>query len=290
MKNLVIIVFVFFTALAINAQPYQSIFYKDTTRWTSFECVIDGFEYFTSSVYDDTTINDVQYKIIHLGLICAPNYNEIIGFLREDTITGRVWYKPNFDEDKDEFLIMDLGLEKGDSFEFTTNTYYQDKSEWQVDSVYYKGSRKVVEFTSYEWCFADQKLRFIEGIGPSNGISYEDQTPERNALIFKYNNDQLVYTSDNYEIVGYNDNCNVAVDDLKEQMLFDIQSVDNMEVDLFIYENNQHVQLTVFSMSGKQVYSGTLRQGNNQICLNNHGVHIFNLHIGAKITSFKLFL
>ncbi|HPR60748.1 MAG TPA: hypothetical protein PLF35_07380 [Prolixibacteraceae bacterium] len=290
MKNIITIAFVLFSTLAIQAQPYQSIFYEDTTRWTAFECVIDGFSYFTSSIYDDTTINNVQYKINHLGLICAPNFNEMIGFLREDTLTGKVWYKPNFEEDKDELLIMDLSLQKGDSFGFTTNTYYQQKADWIVDSVYYEDSRKIIEFTVYSWCLADQKLRFIEGIGPSNGISYYNERPEQNALIFKYHNDQLVYTSDNYENVGYRDNCNVAVDILNEQTLFEIQSAGNMEVDLLVHENKQQVKLTVYNVNGKQVYCRTLQPGNNQICLNNHGIHIFRLQVGANITSFKLFL
>ena len=290
MKNIITIAFVLFTTLAIKAQPYQSIFYEDTTRWTAFECVIDGFYYYTSSIYDDTTINNVQYKIIHLGLICAPNFNEIIGFLREDTLTGKVWYKPKFEEEKDEFLIMDLSLQKGDSFEFTTDTYYQQKADWIVDSVYYEDSRKIVEFTyDLSWCLADQKLRFIEGIGPSNGVSYYI-SPEEYALVFKYHNDQLVYTSDNYENVGYRDNCNVAVDILNEQTFFEIQSAENMEVDLLIHENKQLVKLTVYSVFGKQVYSKTLQTGNNQICLNNHGIHIFRLQVGANITSFKLLL
>ena len=291
MKSIITFAFVLYAALVIKAQPYQSILYKDTTHWTSFECVIDGFQYYKSSIYNDTTINNVQYKIIHLGLICAPNFNEIIGFLREDTLTGKVWYKPNFEEDKDEFLIMDLSLKKGDSFEFTTNTYLQQKDKWLVDSTYYENSRKIVEFTcDLNWCLARQKLKFIEGIGPSNGISYNNERPEKNALIFKHHNDQLIYTSDNYGIVGYNDNCNVAVDILNEQSFFDIQSVGEMEIELLIHEGDQPIRLTVINIVGKQVYLGTLRKGNNQICLNNHGIHIFRMQIGSKITSFKLFL
>jgi hypothetical protein len=289
MKNLVIIVFVFFTALAINAQPYQSIFYKDTTRWTSFECVIDGFEYFTSSVYDDTTINDVKYKIIHLGLICAPNFNEIIGFLREDTITGRVWYKPNFDEDKDEFLIMDLGLEKGDSFEFTTDTYYQSIEKITVDTVFYENELKVIQFKTDDYSCV-QEIHFIESIGLSNGFSYPNHDPFDYALIFKHNNSELFYTSPNIEWFGFRDNCETAIKANQYQPFFEIQSITDNGIDLYIYEKQESVTLIVYDIKGQVVFDTNLHEGLNQLSIDRKGVHIFSLNIGAKVTSFKLCL
>jgi hypothetical protein len=42
MRNRLTIAFVLFIALAINAQPYQSVFGPDTTKWTSVWCTIDG--------------------------------------------------------------------------------------------------------------------------------------------------------------------------------------------------------------------------------------------------------
>lgn len=291
MKRTISLIVIVLMIASLFAQPYQSIFYKDTTKWISFECIIDINLYNLSSVYNDTIINSKEYKMIDEIWICAPDHHTKSGFIREDTLTGKVWFKPNFDEDnnRDEFLIMDLGLQVGDTFKFTTSTYLQKQIELLVDSIYYEDSRKIIQFEPYyNYCMS--VLCFVEGVGPNNGISYSNESLERNALIFKYHNDQLVYTSDNYDIVGYKDNCGVGVGILKEQIFFNIQSVGDLEVDLLIHENQQLVQLTVYNINGKQVYSRTLSQGNNQICLNNHGIHIFKLQVGANITSFKLFL
>lgn len=291
MKRTILLIVIVLMIASLFAQPYQSIFYKDTTKWISFECIIDINLYNLSSVYNDTIINSKEYKMIDEIQICDPNHHTKSGFIREDTLTGKVWFKPNFEAeyDKDEFLIMDLGLQVGDTFKFTTSTYLQKQIELLVDSIYYEDSRKIIQFEPYyNYCMS--VLCFVEGVGPNNGISYSNESLERNALIFKYHNDQLVYTSDNYDIVGYYDNCGVGVDILKEQIFFNIQSVGDLEVDLLIHENQQLIQLTVYNINGKQVYSRTLSQGNNQICLNTHGIHIFKLQLGANITSFKLFL
>jgi len=286
-KYILTIAFVLFASLAIKAQPYQSIFYKDTTRWTAFECVIDGFEYYTSSIYDDTTINNIQYKIIHLGLICAPSFNEIIGFLREDTTTGKVWYKPNFEEDKNEFLIMDLSLEKGDSFTFTTNTYYQYTESTTVDSVYYENDLKVIELSINSYSCL-QKIQFYESVGPNNGVSYPNEKPFRNALIYKHSNSELIFTSPNIEWFGFRDNCETAVETNQAQPFYEIHSITANGIELYIYEKQEHISIHVYDLNGQLVLNTTIYEGHNQLLIDKKGIHIFVIKVGCKNFSFKL--
>src|SRR5690606_38406642 len=77
------------------AQPYQSIFGKDSTMWnfSVFEDV-NTYQVKTYKPVKDTLINGIMYKLLnsiwkdHLGFNHYDRYA-----VREDTMQGKVWIR-----------------------------------------------------------------------------------------------------------------------------------------------------------------------------------------------------
>ena len=110
----------------VYGQQYISCFGDTHSKWTE----IVQNEYPMSwelEVIGDTTINNLKYKDIIWGYA-----------LRQDSTNSKL-YMLNY-ESNEEYVIMDLNLAKGDSFELK-NPYLETKYI-VVDSVYSENGRK----------------------------------------------------------------------------------------------------------------------------------------------------
>lgn len=274
MRTLNIILLIVVTTLTgVKSQPYRSILYSDTTKWTGYSCIIDAHIVLVAIAYRDTTINDTIYRVVEQYNVCKPSSMNIDGFLREDTLTGRVWYKDNYIGH--ELLIMDLTLKAGDVF-----------NGLMVDSVYYSESRKVISLYQPFMCFKDDRLEFIEGIGPTAMIPFFSRL-----LLFKYNNSELVYTSPSVEVAG--DDTYLCVTSAKYSSasgLASIQAVDKNLISIRIHEGNTDVLLSVISTTGQIVHTQRLNQGDNLIQLKVRGVHFFRIQSTNNVATFKIYL
>ena len=130
---------------------YQSVFGNDTTEWNGKYGYIDVEHSYSVKAYGDTVINNLHYKYvgsnINASQINPPiGTGQATGFIREDTITGRVWHSDNVPE-------FDISL--------------------IVDTVYSFENRKYIGFDyDYLSSTGSSKLLFIESVGAVNMFSY----------------------------------------------------------------------------------------------------------------------
>ena len=82
---------------------YRSFFGSESTEWYYGEPLLTGGVFSYRVVIDgDTTINGLNYKRVHKYRLYEQDTNDIVGFevdedililAREDTTTGKLWYK-----------------------------------------------------------------------------------------------------------------------------------------------------------------------------------------------------
>jgi hypothetical protein len=189
----IIIALTFMLSITCFGQPYQSILFSDTTRWSVFECEPDAGGTYIYTAYKDTIINTIEYEILIVEYYMAPGEGGFFGklFLREDTLLGKIWAMKLEGGIPKEVLYMDLSLNKGDKYFYIYDSIL-------VDSVYIENSRKIVEFDYYDnYCSNYYKLKFIEGIGAINGFNViQSPHPQAFTLLCKHHNDELIYKTE----------------------------------------------------------------------------------------------
>jgi hypothetical protein len=169
MKTLIILSLFLLNVNILLAQNYESIFGSDSTQWNISMGNLWGMRTDQHKVVGDTTINGLSYKIVD-----GYNTNGFQGYLREDSVQGKAWYKNN--QDTTEFLIMDLELNVGDSM-FIGGNWNANPGYYLVDSVYISNNRKHVrfDFTLYFMnTLSNGKFTLIEGITSNLGFRYQD--------------------------------------------------------------------------------------------------------------------
>lgn len=123
MKNLLIIFLL--SATLVDAQPYKSVFGQNETNHTS-----DWYGLGIGAVYygikGDTLIDAKDYKKVSISWNHGIGYSQSIGFLREDTTIGKVWYR-HLSNDTVDYLVMDMSLKAGDTFPFGRCCHRTDK-------------------------------------------------------------------------------------------------------------------------------------------------------------------
>ncbi|GJM32798.1 MAG: hypothetical protein DHS20C18_17990 [Saprospiraceae bacterium] len=197
---------------------YTSIFDADTTRYGIKVEVFDGAIDSEVYIYGDSLIDDLSYKLVDSG---SEDY-EIdpfrVGFVREDTTSGQIWFRRV--ADTEELIVMDLSLELGDTFPiYDEHLSCTDAGEAEVKSIKYEGDRKVITLDCrYGVGVIHDTIRFIEGIGPNATIFFQtldlnidENNPEgilsgfAYSLCAMYKADTLYYPEQGVEL------CNVHI-------------------------------------------------------------------------------
>jgi hypothetical protein len=166
-----------------------------------------------------------------------------MGKIREELNTGRLWYKrPSHDS---EILIMDMTLALGDTFEI-------DAGHWvMVDSVFYLDNRKVIRFDMDSgW---DEKIMFIEGVGPNISIIYHYDGYSTFYASCKYQDNELIYVNENNT---YFEGCQPSTVGINNLVLEpDIKISPNPardELNISLPDNFQDCQtISIFDLSGR---------------------------------------
>lgn len=138
--------------------------------------------------YGDTTIDEKLYRPVFEYTL--PNIRKV-GYLREDTLLGKIWFLV---PDSGEKLIMDLSLNKGDTF------YINDTHWCLADTVFSIDGNKNIVFNE-PINFGDT-LKFIESIGPNNLFNFLEYYPfwlENAILLCAYKDNGLVYINQNHQ-------------------------------------------------------------------------------------------
>jgi hypothetical protein len=255
MKKIILLFFLLSLGIGRTfGQPYKSLFGATQTSWNVAYFVMSDWTLTDSLIVcNDTIINSYTYK--YVKDIGSMNFD---GFLREDTMTGEVWYKDK-SYNQEEFLIMDLSLNVGDTFIMHKSQFPED-SIAVVDSIKYNGGSKII-FLSPKIVLWNENLTFIEGIGPNAGIIFQlYQTvnfyPEGSRLLCSYKDDIQAYTNTGPPFYG---KCHVLLGSIEENQsenselrVFPNPSIDKVQIE---YDGYKPYSLEVFDYTGKYIES-----------------------------------
>ncbi len=194
MKPILFIVNIILTVGSVSAQSYESIFGSRSTQWNITIGNLWGTSTAIHTVTGDIIINGIEYKIV-------DGYGEdFLGFLREDTIQGRAWYKNN--RDTAEILIMDLKLAKGDSM-YISGNWNSYPGYYHVDSVFTANDRIHIQFSLVQAQFLNEPFTLIEGVTSNMGFRFQDRDYINNLntrLLCSYKNGTKIYGTEPCEI------------------------------------------------------------------------------------------
>jgi hypothetical protein len=264
MKKIIFFLLILASTQAI-AQPYQSIFGKDSTSW--------GFEFYNlpgrlaekAKTSGDTLINDTAYKVVIL--------NSLKGFIREDTITGKVWYRgekflsypdPHTDPWAKEVLIFDYSLQPGDSFEVSNYQYGDNNPRYsKVDSVKYINGSKHIYFdmADINWVNSGitEQYVMVEGSGGNMSPFWKCHLYETyNVYFTQY---MLCYYKDGiktgYENVRYAGNCSlwmgIGESDLNKGNISIYPNPATNNISLTFKGKEQRVNIAMYDVVGKLI-------------------------------------
>ncbi len=169
----------------MSAQNYQPVLKTDSTSWTIAHQELFGIvlDVFYTNTFQDSTFSHVYSNDL---------YYPYKGKLRENAVEGKLWFTQA--DSNVEYLIMDMSLQIGDTFEIKPGLWSQ------VDSIYYLDEKKVIQFDlfSSRW---NEPIRFIEGAGPNNNFSVTYDF-DWFYMTCKYDHDILDYVNQNSLFIG----------------------------------------------------------------------------------------
>lgn len=211
MKNAIILSVLIALSATVAAQTdtvagYKSIFGHESTVWNGATKLWDFFYNHELHASVDTAINGINYKKIEYydaSLAYLRRFSTLDFYIREDTTTGKVWYRytesaletpgvhsllseSQIDTD---FLLIDMSLGLGDSILLTHVS--TGLSWYYVSSVAYVDSTKHITLTKKKWDGMNTTIEFIEGIG--NIIYGVLVHQEFNTLVCCYKDGNLIY-------------------------------------------------------------------------------------------------
>lgn len=188
-----------FTLIALSsllsAQPYKSIFGTTNTMWIIKWYNLDFGGIDTIVVQKDTLAYGFSWKKIST----RPSF-WFEGLLREDTLIGKVWYRP-LDIGRDStYLAFDFALQTADTFNLL-GCCDPSLDEVIVDSTYTTNTSKRIRFDAF---IEDmENITFIEGVGGNQGPIYK-QSP---GLLYPYLLCAYKDGIQTYSNISYNGDC-----------------------------------------------------------------------------------
>jgi hypothetical protein len=250
-----------------KAQPYETVFGVDTTQWNVFYLIPDYDPTYIYKAYGDTSINYLNYKILYEG----GGLGKTQGYLREDTLTGKLWF---LSKSGTETLIMDLALEKTDTFIFST---FGPNMEFSVDTVFYRSGRKYISFNGS----SPDSIFFIEGIGPSNFLYSEwVNFPFYAQLRCMFKDNILIFHNSRFTNC-YDSGTGVISNQLQS---FNIYPNPASEIITFPFDNGINLPIEIYNSVGYLIFKEDYIN-NRQINISEFppGLYIVRINIGSNI-------
>ena len=249
MKSTIILLIFLLTGFFSFSQNYESIFGSQSTQWNMTIGNLWGTGSTKHTVLGDTLLNEKEYKIID-GYFDFES-REYLGFLREDTISGKVWYCNS--KDTSEILIMDMNLNVGDSM-YIGGNWNSFPGNYKVDSIYYLNNKKHIRF-DFKIPFLEQEpFVLIEGITSNLGFRFQDWKYINNfdpILLCSYKNGTKIYGSEP---------CEIPIQGIKEsQNKSKIEIFPNPFIDVIkvqVHGNNKQKKYKILNLDGKQILNG----------------------------------
>ncbi len=194
MKQFFFILFIVTTGVA-SSQPYESMFGSTSTMWIIKWYNLDFGGNDTIVVEKDTLAYGYNWKKI----IKTNSYGffESGALLREDTLIGKVWYRPLEPGWDTTYLAFDFDLEEGDTFDLSSN-YDPWLTSVIVDSTDITDTGKRIRFNSF--IEQGENITFIEGVGGNQGPIYKESSGLLQPyLLCAYKDGVQTYSNISYE-------------------------------------------------------------------------------------------
>ena len=204
-------------------------------------------------IHSDSLIGQTTYKVIVTDRDTFPI--NIIGFVREDTLTGKVWKRTSLPIPSGEILVYDLSLGLNDSIEMGFYTYF-------VDSVYYQYGRKHIRLhdaTQLDTCL------FIEGIGTTGNMFITDEYSfdyNQSILLCAYDSTGNIFTNTykgwiNYVDSGIYCRADIFIGNNKIELYQpEVSICPNPSRGFFYIKTNQQlgdIEMNIYNMMGQKV-------------------------------------
>lgn len=239
----------FFCVIAkLPAQSYESIFGKNSTLWIIQWENLDFGGIDSIVVQKDTLIGDILWKKI----ISTQPGGWQSGLLREDTISGKVWYRPLDFYTVIEYLAFDFSLVEGDTFDLTTN--YNSGLIGTVDSTYSLNNAKHIRFDASVHPGEVESITWIEGVSGNQSPIYKQSS----GLGWPYLLCAFKDGVQTYSNLRHDGNCNPAISGINSAALIpDLHVFPNpFQSNLYI-ECSPHAQfqsIEIIDQTGKLLY------------------------------------
>ncbi len=261
--------------ISINflGQNYQPVCKVQSISWNYIQSILTIDRVHTDSlvITKDTLYEGETYYELFNYCLFDMEEDSIPGYLREDTISGKLWYRKDLGLSK-EYLIMDLSISVGDTF------YFQrlglDSIEIQADSIYIDSeNRKHVLFKDFHrknfnenengWPIDTDypEFEFIEGVGPTASIFYQEigviysEPFLYTILLCSHKTNQTIYTNE-----VFSNECRFSSLGISEQKsedkikVYPNPSSNNLKIE-FENPNNEKFSFFIYSSSGQIIYS-----------------------------------
>jgi len=300
-----------------QAQSYKPIITDSITKWSivvlpdyhaSQEWIISGDTVFNNKTYKIATwfISPSLYannsKADSLWRVNPPEYlTGIHRFVRETEDASKLFVYDEYT--KNEYLSSDLNLQKGDTFYLPLNSYYylyrqSDMNYSIVDSIYIKDGLKHVRLNSI-LDYYQEKLTFIEQIGPNLGIFYMYGGELVNNNVFCLNcfhNKQIFYKQTFKEPNPWNYPCSfnwnfnsLPTKYLEKYKLIQTKEKISIQFDSFVYRN-----IDLYDITGRKLISINSQSQNYEIYTNNlesgcYVIQILNRNLEIRMTNKIMF-
>lgn len=297
MKTSLLLIGVLLRSLTVFGQSYKSIFSSDTTRWNVYECARDAGGTFAYYSFSDTLINEKVYHIMFHEYIYSGNQklkfdNNLSGYVHEDTTTGKYWFLKFVDNEPKEALFMNMSLDKGDTMTVISDFRYMRSDSVIVDSVYYVGDKKIVIIDmEQDDCHIRDKIKFIEGVGPSNGfyMGQPYEYPESYTLMCKFDNDLKTYSTDK----NWFKECYYG----PQAGIYDFEFENTISVypnpakrKISIMTDNPDLEYAIFNSLGQRLTEGKLSEKSQDLEINQNGIFFIKISNNNYQTTKKVII
>lgn len=255
----------------------------------------------------DTIINSILYKKIIINHYEMPVFlpTGLVGFVREDTLEKKVYFKPSFQFSQDtvERLLYDFSAEIGDSIEIFG---LFSKPEGYIENIYIIESldsitllnnekRKVWNLIQHPESGLGWTDQWIEGIGSKQGLIfpcyYEVSTNgETYDLLCFYDDATNLYIHPLYDTCHVEWTSNILELTKPKAIIYPNPADDKLILSMSdIYESRGSIQ--IIDIYGKIVFKDEFSEKNHEILLSNlsSGLYIIRIEIAQQIMMIKFF-
>jgi len=258
-------------ALSSSGQSYEPVLSSDSTTWNI--AWKELFGNVMGNLYSVANKDSIYHDLYFESLYPNPEY---VGKIREDTVSGRIWYTPPEKDKSEEYLIMDLTLEVGDIFDLPI---FNTTIPIEVVNVYYVNQRKSIEFDyQTEW---DEPLQFIEGVG-RNIAMHQFWIGDFTYVSCKYNLDELVYVNSNPNFIGCElDPTGIRPTNSNFVQLYPNPATNILNIDFGLI-GKQDITVSVFNDNGMEVCNNKTTDGHITLQLTTFNKGLYLIKISNK--------